>query len=196
MDDELHISESFSDGDLFENIKRGNENAFKTLYLRYYQALCNFAYIYTGCIHESEGIVQEVFGHFWEVKNQINPSNNLKAYLFTSVKNKALDKIKKNKVEQEYLEKFALQKTNKTYQKDLKTTEVDFNQRVFEAINSLPKRAKLVYKLSRKEGLTYKEIADLLDISIKTVESQMVRSLKKLRNHLKNTFNSISSDRK
>lgn len=196
MGDELHIYKSLIDEDLFEEIKIGNEDAFKVLYLRYYQALCNFAYTYTKCIHQSEEIVQEVFGHIWEVKNQINPSNNLKAYLFTSVKNKALDKIKKNNIEQEYLEKFALEKANKTYQKDLRICKSSFEKKVLEAINSLPERAKLVYKLSRKEGLTYKEIASLLDISIKTVESQMVRSLKKLRESLKNTLNTRSKDSK
>lgn len=196
MDDDLYLYESFSDEDLFAEIKRGNEYAFKFIYLKYYQSLCNFAYTYIGCIHQSEEIVQEVFGHFWQVKSQIDPSDNLKAYLFASVKNKALDVIKKNKTEQDYLEKFALEKKNRTYQKKIKIGKSSFEKKVVEAINSLPDRAKLIYKLSRKEGLTYKEIASLLDISIKTVESQMVRSLKKIRAYLKDTIVSRSSDSK
>lgn len=181
MDDKVKNN----DRNLVSAIQAGEETAFKTLFLKYYSGLCNFAYSYLGCPHKSEEAVQEVFANFWESIDQLDHSENIKAYLFTSVRNKALDKIKKEKTEKEYLSKFGLGKTEKVYQKEISNGHSNFVKKVQDAVDNLPKRARMIYRLSRKEGLTYKEIAQILDISVKTVESQMVRTLKKLRKRLK-----------
>jgi len=178
---ELKLNRSSKDTSAIEPI---DEEKFKELFLKYYQGLCNFAYNYLGSTHLSEEVVQEVFANFWEKKKDICHDANLKSYLYTSVRNRALDLLDKQETERKYISKFVLVKEMRGKEKVNYQEDSEFVNQVKKAVNNLPERARMIYMLSRKEGLTYKEIAKTLDISIKTVESQMVRALKILRKQL------------
>ncbi|MEX0721533.1 MAG: RNA polymerase sigma-70 factor [Balneolaceae bacterium] len=166
-------------------IKQGDNEAFKNLFMKYYSSLVNFAYSYLKSVHVAEEVVQEVFADCWENKEKLDPDKNIKTYLFQAVKFQSLDIIKHTKVKEKYAKELVLIKNNQ-YQPEpqLDSSGQEFINAVQKEIERLPERAQHVYVLHRKEGLTYKEIAQVMEISPKTVESLMSRALKTLRSRL------------
>lgn len=161
-------------------IRKGDEKAFKELFLSHYNGLCRFANSFISSPYLAEGIVQEVFASIWENRSRLDPNSNIRAYLYQSVKNKTYDWLKSQKIEHKYVHEF------KAYQiSELESSPIQkedrFTYEVQKAIDELPKRARLIFNLHKKEGLTYREIAQVMDISMKTVESQMGRALKIIR---------------
>jgi RNA polymerase sigma-70 factor (ECF subfamily) len=149
----------------------------------YCQPLINFANRYINDIHIAENIVQDIFFKLWEKRSRLNPDSNIKSYIFTAVKNHAL----------KYLRHYDVVKRSETELKSISLTvktpedflhEKEFAQSVQNAINELPERCRLIFSMNRFDQLTYAEIASVLNISIKTVETQMGRALKFLRKHL------------
>lgn len=167
-----------------EGIKKGDKNAFENLFLEFYEPLCQFAWRFTHSQHVSEELVQEVFLNVWQSKETLDPQSEIKSYLYQSVKNKALNHIKHQELASEYNQKIVWLDPSPTKQEHQYEEESEFVRAARKAIEELPDRARQVYKLSRKDGLTYREISTVLDISPKTVESQMSRALKILRNSL------------
>lgn len=165
-------------------IRSGDEKAFEKLFLRYYTPLCKFAWRYIRSTHIAEELVQEVFTNVWEIKKQLDPEGTLRAYLYQSVKNRALDHIKHQEVVRRHLSEMAQDTKETASPQRIPAGDTAFMKAARQAIEELPERARQVYKLHRKDGLTYSEIAQVMEISPKTVESQMSRALKILRNRL------------
>lgn len=167
-------------------IREGDEHAFKKLFLRYYDPLCNFSWRFTRSKAISEDIVQDVFSDMWNLRQSLDPQQSISVYLYQAVKNKALDHIDHQKVVRRYQSKAAHAGQNFTYiQRTIQPREnAEFIKAVRQAIDDLPGRAQQVYTLHREDGLTYREIAEVMDISQKTVESQMSRALDLLRSRL------------
>lgn len=169
--------------------KRFEENeeqkrAFEAFFRLTYGRLCSFALGYVNNRDEAEDIVQAAFLNVWEQKNLWDDFESAKAYMFRSVRNKALNYKKHQKVRQEFVPEIQLRmKEWKTYQ-DSGTTTKRKVEIIREGVQELPKRRREIFKLSRENGLTYREIADVLEISIKTVETQIGRSLKYLRSYV------------
>lgn len=172
-------------------IRKGNEEAFKKLFTKHYNGLCRFSSSMIGSPFLAEEIVQEVFATIWETRDILDPNGNLKGYLYQSVKNKTFDWLEKQNIEKKYIDEF---ESYKIIEQEASSTQQDsrFIQEVQNAIDNLPERAQLIFKLHKKEGLTYREIAQVMDISIKTVESQMGRSLKILRLHMAKILTTFS----
>lgn len=167
-----------------EAIRNGNEHALEELFLTYYAPLCKFVWRYVRSNHVAEELVQDVFANIWEKKEMLDPGGEIKTYLYQSAKNRALDHIKHKKVVNQYRSKIAKTEKRIVHQEPIQSEETAFVKAARNAIEELPERARQVYKLHRKDGLTYKEIAKVMKISIKTVESQMSRALNILRNRL------------
>lgn len=169
---------------LIRKIKQSNSHAFKYLMNKYFKELADFAYQYVKSPHTSKDIVQDVFAYIWEQRVSWEPTESLKLYLYQAVKNKALNYKRNNKTERKYIKAYIEERgKKKVYPK--KWDESDqFKKDVQHAIQNLPHRARMAYKLHRRDGLTYKEIAKVMDISHKTVESQISRALKILRKQL------------
>lgn len=167
-----------------EEINNGNKKAFESLFLHFYEPLCQFIWRFTHSQHVSEELVQEVFLNIWQSKDTLDPEQNIKSYLYQAARNKAINHIKHQELAEEYNKKIAWLKQKPVTQEHNYDEESEFVQAAQKAIEALPDRARQIYKLSRKDGLTYKEISDVLDISPKTVESQMSRALKILRKSL------------
>lgn len=173
---------------LIREIKEGNARAFKNVMRDYYRELVDFAYHYVDSSHLAKDVVQDVFANIWERRSRWSPDRSLKLYLYQSVKNEALKLLRDRQTERKYIEAY-LQgaEDQKTYPK---TIAINDNQKFAEAarqaIQSLPERARMTYQLHRSEGLTYKEIAQVMEVSHKTVESQMSRALQLLRERLSN----------
>lgn len=167
-----------------EEINNGNRKAFEKLFLHFYEPLCQFVWRFTQSAHVAEELVQEVFLNTWQTRGTLDPEQNIKSYLYQAVRNKAINHIKHQELAEEYNQKIKWLKQKPVTQEHNYDEESEFVQAAQKAIEELPDRARQIYKLSRKDGLTYREIADVLDISPKTVESQMSRALKTLRKSL------------
>ena len=148
----------------------------------YYPHLCSFALKYVGTSEDAEEIVQEVFFKVWENVESIAIKTSLKSYLYGAVRNGCFNFIKHQKVKLAHAEHEKHVRQN-YFQKDL--LEIDeLREAILNAVDKLPERCREIFELSKYEGKKYKEIADQLNISIKTVENQMGKALKMLREDL------------
>jgi RNA polymerase sigma-70 factor (family 1) len=170
--------------DVFTNLNIGDEASFERLFRAYYPRLCAYAATMLTDRDEAEEIVQTMFCRIWEQRAQLDITTSMQAYLFRAVRNASLNQIKKNQLRESY-KAMNLDNINQNpeYQPD-HSTELALKQRIEQAIADLPEQCRLIFKMSRFEELKYKEIADQLGISIKTVENQMGKALKVLRYRL------------
>jgi RNA polymerase sigma-70 factor (ECF subfamily) len=170
---------------LFNKIKKGDEKAFETLFHQYYSYLCLYASKIIENDIAAEEIVQGFFVGFWEKREKLNIETSVKNYLFRSVKNLCLNFIQHNKTRLRHSQSILSDaKNNQTLEDNF--IEIDLAEKIEESIQSLPEKRREIFKLSRQDGLKYREIAEKLNISIKTVETQMSLALKTLREKLKN----------
>lgn len=174
-----------SEKEVFRAIQTGDEKAFEMMFREYYQPLCRYAYSFVNDHEEAEEIVQASFIGIWEKRQSIEISISLKAYLYRAIRNTCLNAIKHAKVKQVYLEQ-----SGPDFEKSAELTEqslfiAELEQKIFEAIQTLPEQCRLIFKLSRFEEMKYQEIADQLNLSIKTVENQMGKALKIMREQLR-----------
>ena len=158
-----------------------DQQSYNELFLHFYTSLQQFAFSYIKSRQLSEEIVSDVFISIWEKRKTLNTIRNLKLYLFTSTRNTAINYLKKQKGAHHITVEDYTVELNSVYfdpEKLMMTTEMI--ARIQNAIQSLPPRRKLIFKLIKEECLKYKEVASLLDLSIKTVENQMGLALKKI----------------
>ncbi|NVO10712.1 MAG: RNA polymerase sigma-70 factor [Bacteroidales bacterium] len=174
-----------SEKELIQGLQRGDKGTFESIFKSYYVMLCNFAYSFLEDKDESEEVVQNTFLTIWEKHDSIDIQISLKSYLYRAIHNSCLNRIKHVKVRVAHKEsaKNNEQVFNEDASEDIINKELEHQIEV--AINSLPPKCKMVFKLSRFENLSYAEIAEQMDISVKTVENQMMKALKVLREELK-----------
>ncbi len=172
-----------NDKELTRKICKGDSTAFEKLFYQYCQNLINFAYRFAKDTQIAENIVQDVFLKIWQNREQLEPSKNIKIYLYTAVKNRALKLQRHIEVERHYTEN--INGTNfSTPTPEDKKIQNEIEESICQAITQLPEKAGIIFSMNRFDNLTYKEIAKIQNISIKTVETQMGRALKFLRNQL------------
>ncbi len=171
-----------SDQELFEQIKKGNRRAFEAIFRAYYPFLCMYCTQLLKDPSAAEEIVQELFVNLWEKKENITIDSSFKSYLYRSAKNKCLNYVRHSKVKEEYFR--VVQSEQNDHSEDFES-HAELMQKIEESIDSLPEKRKEIFVLSRQEGLKYKEIAARLNISIKTVETQMGLAIKSLREMLR-----------
>jgi RNA polymerase sigma-70 factor (ECF subfamily) len=178
------------DKELYLKLKDGDERAFKALFQKYYSAMCHFARQFLNDSEMAEETVQELFVRIWEKRSTLNIETSVKHYFFRSVRNQCLNQIQHQKIRQQY----ANVVKESSYQKidpEQCYIEVNLMERIEKSIQSLPAKRQEIFRLSREQGLKYKEIAEELNISIKTVEAQMGLALKYLREDLKEFSNDL-----
>jgi len=177
---------------LAQRIYLGDPEAFELLFRKYYIRLCGFANKFLNNHNEAEDIVQEVFTTLWENRELIDSNNSLKAYIFRITQNLSINKLRRKVVESRYTEVYKLvyidHKESSGFESLLgKELEENINL----AIDRLPPGCSKVFRMSRVEGLKYDEIATALNISVKTVETQMSKALRMLRIQL-GEYNTLS----
>ena len=180
------------DKELYLNIRDGGEHAFKALFQKYYSSLCHFAYHFLNDRETAEEIVQDMFVRIWEKRSDLNIETSVKHYLFRSVRNQCLNQIQHLKIRQQYSNRIK-ESVHQEIDPDQYYLEVNLIERIEKSIESLPAKRQEIFRLSREQGMKYKEIADELNISIKTVEAQMGMALKHLRDDLKDFSNYLIS---
>ena len=167
-------------------IKLSDQQAFELLFRKYYVRIWRFANKFLNDPEEAHEIVQEVFIKIWEGRRDIDTENSIISYLFKIAQNQSLNRLRKKKVESKYIEIYKLvyiHYNEVSSYESIFTRELE--NEISVAINKIPPKCKRVFELSRMEGLRYNEIADMLNISVKTVESQMSKALCILRLCLK-----------
>jgi RNA polymerase sigma-70 factor (ECF subfamily) len=158
-----------------------DQHSFEKLFKIFYQRLLNFCMYYIKHKESAEEIVSDIFVNLWMKRKELDHIRNLEAYLFIAVKNHSLNHIRQfSNYRVTYLEDdgiHALVNTNDP-EKELEMRELIF--KMDEAVNSLPPQCKIIFNLIKEEGLKYKEVAEILNLSPRTVETQLVRAMKKL----------------
>lgn len=171
------------DPSAIEKLQNGDFAIFEQLFQHYYKPLLYFSYRFVHDDAAAQDIVQEVFLQIWSRRQNLEPDQNIKTYLFTAVKNRSLKHLRHVKVEAQYRsEQILLDRENVTPEDFVKNVEL--GQALEKAIQTLPEKCRMIFCMNRFDRLKYHEIAAILDISIKTVETQMGRAYKRLRNQL------------
>lgn len=166
---------------LLKLIRDGDEHAFKYLFDSYFVPLCRYINIYLDNFGETEELALDLFTHLWEHREKIEITVSFKAYLFQAAHNRCLNVLRDRKQTTPLNE--SLQETLQT--KDYSTLELEELRRLIaEAISALPEKCREVFLKSRHEHLTNQEIADRMNISVKTVEGQITKALKRIKEFL------------
>ena len=166
-------------------LKKGDITAFEMLFRTYYQPLCNYAYTFVQDRDEAEEIVQSAFLSVWEKRESLEIRTAVKPYLYAMVRNACLNVIKHEKIKQLHVEgELAMaERSIESVSRTVMASELE--GRISNAMEKLPGQCRLIFKLSRFEELKYAEIAAQLNISVKTVENQMGKALKIMREELR-----------
>ena len=159
-------------------ILNNDQNAFNSFYNTYYNPLVRFCFSITKQLHVSEDIVSEIFLRFLKNKDTSLNILNLDSYLFNSVKYDAIKFLKRSKI-----------KLDQEYDKNLCDEQSPLQSLLFyeldaildEAVAQMPVKRKQIFQMVKNDGLKYKEVAEKLGISVKTVENQMTQALSSLR---------------
>jgi RNA polymerase sigma-70 factor, ECF subfamily len=166
---------------ILKDIKNNSESAFDELFRKYYKKLVFFAIKIVKNHDSANEVVQDLFVNFWEKRHQFELKISLQAYLYRAVYNNCVHLSKKERQIQG--EEISLvNEPFEDFNNLLESTELEI--KIYGLIEQLPTECQRIFKLSRFEELKYLEIADQLNLSVKTVETQMSRALKFLRLHL------------
>jgi RNA polymerase sigma-70 factor (family 1) len=173
-----------SDSDIIRRIRQGDKQEFEKLFRSSYVSLVRYAKTFVKDHDASEEIVQELFFRLWQDRQNLSIESSLNGYLFRSVHNRALHYIEHQKVVSRHAVEMAV-KTEMTVEP---VTEAiyyrELQARVAGVLERLPERCRTIFRMSRFEGLKYNEIADKLEVSLKTVESDMGKALREFRKAL------------
>ncbi len=170
--------------DLWNRIQAGDKSALKALFELHYNGICQTIHRYVADHALVEDLAQEVFVRFWEKRQQITIAVSVQAYLRRMAVNEALGWLRRNKRWEE--EEFHPEMSAALdYSAEEQYMHGEMERSIANAIDALPPKCRTVFQLSRFEELTYQEIADHMGISIKTVENQMGKALRLLRERLK-----------
>lgn len=174
----------YTDSEIVLALQSSNELVFEALFRFYYQRLCNYANTLLKDADESEEAVQQFFARLWEKRESFDVKLSVKSYLYKSVHNACLNKIKQNQMKQAHLEhESKLEPVSKSSTEQALVIK-ELEKQIALAIESLPEQCRLIFKLSRFEELKYAEIAGQLNLSVKTVENQMGKALRVMREKL------------
>lgn len=175
---------------LMESLINGEEKAYKFLLNKFHRKLNAYALTLVNDHSMAEDIVQNVFLKTWKNRNRLNPEFSIQSFLYKSVYNEFINSYQQNKammlLQQKYVE---------SMKHIVETTDEESIERMLAIINkeiqNLPNKCQQVFILSKKEGLTNIEIAEHLDVSIKTVEAQISKAFKILKEKLKDNYNTM-----
>ncbi len=158
-----------------------NQQAYNELFLHFYPSLQQFAFSFLKSKQLSEEAVSDVFIKIWKRRRTLHTIINLKLYLFTSTRNTCLNYLKKQKSWQSLpADDYWVELNSVFFDPEQLMITAEMLHKIHEAVQSLPARCRLIFKLVKEEELKYREVAELLNLSVKTVENQMTLALKKI----------------
>ena len=169
---------------IIRGLKSGVESSYKQLFNEYYIVLSVFATSYVNNMEIAKEIVQDFFVHIFEIRDSLNINTSLKSFLFQSVRYRCLNFIKHTQLNEKHLKNLkAKSETSADIEEEIRAAELEYQ--IFQVVKTLPGQCRKIFEMSRVEGKKNSEIADILKISKRTVETQISKALKILRNNLK-----------
>lgn len=169
------LDKNIIDKDLIVAVKQGDHHAFKKLYLKYFQMLIRFAWYRVHSVDVAKELVQELFIRVWSSRKSLDPEKSIKAYLYKALGNLVINHLKLKSSNSISLD------NNENYLEPSNNENIDLQIDIRDAIDSLPEKMKSVYMLSRYDGFSYDEIAEIHNISKKAVEKRMSKAFVLLR---------------
>ncbi|HNR47611.1 MAG TPA: RNA polymerase sigma-70 factor [Bacteroidia bacterium] len=160
-----------------------DEKSFELYFKSNYQRFCSYAYTFLKDQDDAEDIVQQIFIAMWEKRDTLNIETSATAYMMRAIRNASLNRLKHAEVKQSYVN----EKGNEQLSGNQVTSVVvnELQAQIAKAIDALPQQCRIIFSMSRFEELTYSEIATKLNLSVKTVENQMGKALRLMRERLK-----------
>lgn len=166
-------------------LRPGDSRGLASLYEDHKQALYFFVYTYLRHRESAEEIVQDTFLKLWENRHTLRPDTDLRAYLFQVAKHATLDALRRQKVEQTFLH-YQLATASAGHSDTEQQVEwADYQALIQQALTQLPPARQQIFRLSREQELTYDEIAQRTNLSVKAVEKQMMKALRSVRGYLR-----------
>lgn len=173
--------------ELVKNIRNDDKRSLEILFRTFYIRLRNYANTLVNSINDAEDITQEIFLKLWKNRDQLDESKSIETYLFVCTRNSCFNLLKHKRTECDYARLMALVYLDDTSAITPHESLIadDIEKDLYKGLDLLPEQCRKIFELNRFHGLKYHEIASRLNISIKTVETQMSRALIKLRFQLK-----------
>jgi RNA polymerase sigma-70 factor (ECF subfamily) len=168
---------------LLLQVRQGNEKAYEALFVKYYSPLCEFACQYLQDA-DSEELVQDLMLHLWEAREVIVIESSLKSYLFTAVKHRCLNAVKK-RIYREQVHEELYESLKNRFEDPNYYLFNELSGEIEKAVRELPELYRQTFELSRFGELSNSKVAERLNVSVKTVEYRISQSLKILRIKLK-----------
>lgn len=157
-----------------------DESAYKQLFLFFYNDLQQFAYSIVKERETADEIYSDVMLKIWNLGEGLATVNNLRVYLFKAIRNTALNYLAKNRIRPLDIDAVPVELNLDVYNPETKLLQGELREKISQAIHSLPPKCQMVYKLVREDGLSYREVGEILGISEKTVDSHLNNALHKL----------------
>ena len=179
---------------ILNELQKGNERAFDTIFKQYYKPLCQFSFSFIKDQDAAENLIQEVFVKLWEKRENLTNIDNLLSYLMGMVRNQSIDFLRKEKTNSKIYNKLKPESSENTTEEQISKNE--FEEKLLKSILNLPERCRTAIEMSRFDGFSNKEIAQKMEISVKGVEALIGRSLKLLRSELQEFLPSLSEKNK
>jgi RNA polymerase sigma-70 factor (ECF subfamily) len=164
-----------------DNLLRFDDQTFEQLFKTHYRELHAYAGVMLRDEDMAEEIVQGMFLRFWEKRELLNIQTSLRAYLYKCVHNDSMNYMKHQKIKTKYQDFAAYTMNNEHEPASSRVELTELQVKLQEALNDIPEQCRTIFQMSRFEELKYREIAEQLGLSIKTVENQMGKALKILR---------------
>lgn len=169
---------------LFNAFKSGNDVAFSKIYDLYSEPLINYASKKVQSLDEARDLIQDLFIYLWEKRVDLDIKQSLRAYLFQALNRRILNHFRKNNTREEYA-KYLQRMSSAFYSPNYSLELKELQQNIQHAISKMSNRVKEVYRLSREEYMSIKEIAQYLNSSEQTVKNQLSTALSIIRESLK-----------
>lgn len=163
--------------------------ALKELYTYYFYDLLRYSMLYTSNPRDAEEVVSDTFFMVWNNRKQLLDIKNFNSYIYTVVRNKSISQFRALHIENQSIDNIAIDifaHTNITPEDELISQE-EISE-INLAINSLPNKCKIAFKLVKENHFKYKEAAEILNISVKTLEAHLTTAMKKIREKLKDSI--------
>lgn len=177
-------TQSFQDRELITKLKAGSEKAFNLLFYKYERKLYAFSLSILPSGEDAEEVVQEVFYKIWKRRDLLDEQMSFKAFIFTVAKNYIYNLLSKRVSETAY-KRYYLSATSNQVSSTEETCQFhDLKNTIEQMVNEMPEKRKRVFTMSRFQGLTNREIARQLNLSLSTVENHINKSLKALKQQL------------
>lgn len=173
-----------TDQEIIRGIRDGNAQVFKVLFDYHYTSLCQYACTVLRDMDEAEDVVQAIFTKLWDKRTDLEVQQSVRTYLFRAVHNRCMNLLEHRKVVQQH-QAAGAHAMQTAYGTPADSLPDELDQRIQEAIQSLPEQCRRIFMMSRYDELRYAEIAVQLNLSVNTIENQMSKALRLLREKLK-----------